>query len=78
MAGALIPCPFGKGAWKNMSVTIKIRALECPENVIDVDEKSAGVMIARGTWELVDEEGETGGSRNAGRRNRTPRSNSTS
>jgi len=63
-----------------MAETVKIRALECPDNVIEVDEKSAGVMIARGTWELVadDEEENSGGRSNAGRRNRTTRSNPSS
>lgn len=60
--------------------TVQIRAIECPENVIEVDEKSAGVMIDRGTWELVTEEEEvpSNGRRNTGRRNRASGPNSTS
>jgi len=57
--------------------TVHIRAKECPENVIEVDVKNAGVMVERGTWELVEEaEGESdNGSRNTGRRNRATRAN---
>jgi hypothetical protein len=58
--------------------TVHIRAKECHANVIEVDEKSAQVMIDRGTWELVEEEGTDNGRRNTGRRGRTAGSNSSS
>jgi hypothetical protein len=62
-----------------MAKLVTVRAIECPTNVLTVDESSAAQLLGRGTWELVPDEQvkeeevtKDDGSKPA-RRRRTPR-----